>query len=233
MKQCFKNCCVVLVLLVLSACSSAPTELVVEEEEWVYEVRAINLVIRATADVNSVGGRPHSIAIGVFQMNDPNTFSGLSVTREGAIELLQKGQIDESIVSFQMINIRPGEQRKVSINRAQTAKHIGVIAGYFKLNPNTDTNIFPIPVRALKRGVIEDVLAFASLIGDEAKAIPGKLNLLVDLGRTGSKQIIALEDELLNQSAVKSNAQTNQKTGWFDSLKSDTPDSKSASGALE
>jgi hypothetical protein len=166
-------------------------------------------------------------------MNDPNTFSGLSVTREGAIELLQKGQIDESIVSFQMINIRPGEQRKVSINRAQTAKHIGIIAGYFKLNPNTDTNIFPIPVRAIKRGVIEDVLAFASLIGDEAKAIPGKLNLLVDLGRTGSKQIIALEDEILKQSAVKSNTQTKQKTGWFDSLKPDTSDAKSASDVLE
>ena len=70
----------------LSACSSTPTELTVEEEEWVYEVRAINLVIRAASDVNSVSGRPHSIAIGIFQMNDPNTFSGLAVTREGAVE---------------------------------------------------------------------------------------------------------------------------------------------------
>ena len=63
-------------LLVVNGCSSTPTELSVEEEEWVYEVRAINLVLRAAADVNSVSGRPHSIAVGVFQLNDPNTFSG-------------------------------------------------------------------------------------------------------------------------------------------------------------
>ena len=219
-------------MLALSACSSAPTELVVEEEEWIYEVRAINLVLRATADVNSVGGRPHSIAIGVFQMSDPNTFNGLSVTQEGAFELLQKGQIDESIVSYQMINIRPGEQRKVSISRAQTAKHIGVIAGYYNLNPSTDTNIFPIPVRAIKRGIVEEVLAFAALISDEAKAVPGKLNLLVDLGRTGSKQIIALEDELLKQSTVTSKSEKKEKTNWFDTLQSPTSDARPVSESL-
>ncbi len=215
------------------ACSSAPTELVVEEEEWIYEVRAINLVIKAAADVNSVSGRPHSIAIGVFQMNDPNTFSGLAVTQEGAVELLQKGQIDESIVNFQLINIRPGEQKKVSISRAQTAKHIGVIAGYFKLNPKTDIKLFPIPVRAIKRGVIEKALAFAALITDEAKAIPGKLNVFIDLGRTGSKQILALEDDLLKQSAVSSGKDKKQQTNWFGTLKSAAPDTKSVIGVVE
>lgn len=215
------------------ACSSTPTELVVEEEEWIYEVRAINLVIKAAADVNSVSGRPHSIAIGVFQMNDPNTFSGLAVTREGAVELLQKGQIDESIVNFQLINLRPGEQKKVSISRAQTAKHIGVIAGYFKLNPKTDIKLFPIPVRAIKRGVIEKALAFAALIADEAKAIPGKLNVFIDLGRTGSKQILALEDEILKQSVISSGKDKTQKTNWFGTLKSTEPDTNSVTGVLE
>lgn len=217
----------------LAACSSTPTDLVVEEQEWIYEVRAINLVLRASADVNSVGGRPHSIAIGVFQMNDPNTFSGLSVTREGATELLQKGQIDETIVNYQLINIRPGEQRKVSISRAQTAKHIGVIAGYYQLNPKTDVKIFPIPVRAIKRGIVEDALAFASLISDEAKAIPGKLNLLVDLGRAGSRQIIALEDELLKQNTVSTKTEKTKTSSWFDTLKSPTSDVKSVSDVLQ
>ena len=172
----------------LSACSSTPTELTVEEEEWVYEVRAINLVVRAASDVNSVSGRPHSIAVGIFQMNDPNTFSGLAVTREGAVELLQKGKIDDTIVNFQLLNLRPGELKKVSISRANTARYIGVISGYYKLNPQTDTKVFAIPVRAIKRGIVEKTLAFASLISDEAKAVPGKLNVFVDLGRTGQNR---------------------------------------------
>lgn len=215
------------------ACSSVPPDLVVEEEKWIYEVRAINLVIKAAADVNSVSGRPHSIAIGVFQMNDPNTFNSLKITPEGAVELLQKGQIDESIVNFQLISIRPGEQKKVSISRAQTAKHVGVIAGYFKLNPETDSKVFEIPRREIKRGVIEKALAFASLIADEAKAIPGKLNVFIDLGRTGSKQMILLDDEILKQSQPSSNKDKKQETRWFGTLRSNESDAKSITVDIE
>ncbi len=206
-------------MVLLSCASSEPTELVIEEQQWVYEIRAINLVARASADLNSVRGRPHSLALGIFQMNDPNTFRGLSVSQTGAVELLQKGQIDESIVNFEQINIRPGEQKKVSINRAQTAKYIGVIAGYFQLNPKTDVQIFPIPLRPIKRGVVEKALAFAALITDESKAIPGKLNVFVDLGRTGSKQIITIEDPLVAQQKTDADGSAStQQQNWFDSL---------------
>jgi len=205
--------------VLLASCATEPTELVIEEQEWVYEIRAINLVARASSDLNSVRGRPHSLALGIFQMNDPNTFRGLSVSQTGAVELLQKGQIDESIVNFQQITIRPGEQKKVSINRAQTAKYIGVIAGYFKLNPKTDVQIFPIPLRPIKRGMVESALAFAALITDESKAIPGKLNVFVDLGRTGSKQIISVEDPLIAQQNTDSNSTSKTQQNWFESLK--------------
>jgi type VI secretion system VasD/TssJ family lipoprotein len=205
--------------LLLSGCASEPTELVVDEEKWIYEIRAINLVAKASTDLNSVRGRPHSLALGIFQMNDPNTFRGLSVTRTGAVELMQKGQIDESIVNFEQVMIRPGEQKKVSINRAQTAKYIGVIAAYFELNPKTDVKIFPIPIRPIKRGLVEKALAAAALITDEAKAIPGKLNILVELGRTGSKQIISIEDPLVTQQQEKPEDKKESEGGWFNLLK--------------
>jgi hypothetical protein len=155
-------------------------------------------------------------------MNDPNTFRGLSVSQSGAVELMQKGQIDESIVNFQLISVRPGEQKKVSINRAQTAKYIGVIAGYFQLNPKTDVQIFPIPLRPIKRGLVERALAFAALIEDEAKAIPGKLNVFVDLGRTGSKQIISVEDPIITQQQQEAASEaTDPEQSWFGTLKDD------------
>ena len=121
MLRSFGAICLVGALMALSACSSKQTELTVEEEEWTYEVRAINLVLRAAADVNSVSGRPHSIVVGLFQMNDPNTFNGLSVTRPGAVELLQTGKIDESIVDFRLLTMSPGEQKKISVSRAESA----------------------------------------------------------------------------------------------------------------
>lgn len=204
---------------VLGSCASEPTELTIEENEWVYEIRAINLVVKASSDLNSVRGRPHSLALGIYQMNDPNTFRGLSASQTGAVELLQKGQIDESIVNFQLVNVRPGEQKKISISRAQTAKYIGVIAGYFKLNPKTDIQIFPIPLRPVKRGLVERALAFAALITDESKAIPGKLKVFVDLGRTGSKQIVSIEDPLVSGQNAQAGPSVEPDENWFNTLR--------------
>ncbi|MFT5220424.1 MAG: type VI secretion system VasD/TssJ family lipoprotein [Planctomycetota bacterium] len=208
-----------LAAFLVGGCSSTPTELSVAEEEWVYEVRALQLVIKATADVNSVSGRPHSIAVGLFQMNDPNTFSGLAVTQQGAVELLQKGKIDNTIVDFQLLTVRPGEQKNISISRAHTAKYIGIVAGYYKLNPLTDVKVFPIPMQAVERGLVEKALALVALVSDEAKAIPGKLNVFVNLGRSGAKQIISIEDELLKQQQVSSDKKQVQQEDWFKSLK--------------
>jgi type VI secretion system VasD/TssJ family lipoprotein len=186
------------VLFGLAGCSSTPTELVVAEDEWAYEIGAINMLIRSATDVNTVNGRPHSIVIGIFQMDNPNTFISLAVNQEvpdGAFELLKKGRVDDSIVSFQLIPMQPGEQKNISISRAQKAKYIGVIAGYYKLNSKTDVKIFEIPVQAVKRGSIEKTLSKIKLIRDEGKALPGKLNILVDLGRTESKEIVVLGGE--------------------------------------
>lgn len=218
-----KYFCLASLLLLVAACSSKDTELSVQEEKWTYEVRAINLVLKAEADVNSVSGRPHSIVVGLFQMSDPNTFSGLSVTREGSVELLQKGKIDETIVDFRLLTMRPGEQKKVSVSRAEAARYIGVIAGYFKLNPKTDVKIFPIPVREIKRGLVERSLAATSLISDQAKAVPGRLNIIVDLGRIGSRQIVAIEDEILRENLESTESKESQpQEGWFDTLKSES-----------
>jgi type VI secretion system VasD/TssJ family lipoprotein len=234
---CINRLCLIgLILVGLGACASAPTELVVEEQEWVYEVRAINMLIRAASDVNSVSGRPHSIALGIFQMNDPNTFSALAVDQagpEGAFELLQKGKVDDTIVNFQLISMRPGEQKKISISRAQTAKYIGVIAGYFKLNPKTDVKIFEIPVRAIKRGIVEDALAFATLISDEAKAIPDKLSIFVDLGRTGTKQIVTLGGKGGDVAKKEKKKEKAAEESWFGVLKTVGGKASQASDLVE
>jgi type VI secretion system VasD/TssJ family lipoprotein len=187
------------VLFGLAGCSSTPTELVVAEDDWVYEERAINMVIRSATDVNTVNGRPHSIVIGIFQMDDPNTFISLAVNKkvpDGAIELLKKGRVDDSIVSFQLIPMQPGEEKNTLISRAQKAKYIGVIAGYYKLNSKTDVKIFEIPIQAVKRGIVDKTLSEMKLIHDEAKALPDKFTIFIDLGRTESKEIVGFGGEL-------------------------------------
>ncbi len=201
----------------IASCVSTPPEMVVDPEDWIYEERAIHIEIKAPADLNSLNGRPHSLAMGVFQLNDPNTFNGLATTREGAVELLQKGRIDDSVANFKLINIRPGEQKKVSINRAQTAQYVGVIAGYYNLNPKKDVRMFPIPLRALKRGLIEEGLVALSMMEDEVKAVPDKLNIYTELGRTSSKQINVVA--IAEKEAKKVVKQEEKDTlSWFDKV---------------
>jgi len=202
--------------VMLIACSTAPTELSIEPDAWVYEKRAIQITVKAPADLNSVSGRPHSLALGIFQLSDPNTFSGLAETKDGAVELLQKGRIDDTVVNFTLVNVQPGEERKLSLNRAQTAQYLGVIAGYYDLNPKKDVKVFAIPLRALKRGLVEKSLVTLSLMADEAKAVPDKIKVYAELGRDSSKQII-LDSEhrvLLQQ---KDN-QSAESLDWFDKV---------------
>jgi type VI secretion system VasD/TssJ family lipoprotein len=201
-------------LVAFAGCSSTPTELTVDPDDWVYEKRAIKLSIKAPADLNSLSGRPHSLAIGVFQLSDPNTFSGLSVTTEGAVELLQKGQIDETVASFSIINIRPGEQKKVTLNRTQSAQYLGLIVGYYNLNPTNDVKVFPIPLRAQERGLVEKGLAALTLISDEAKAYPDKLNVYIELGRASTRQIT--DDKL---QATQGEDKSKSDIDWIDATR--------------
>ncbi len=202
--------------VMLLACSTAPTELSIEPDAWVYEKRAIQITVKAPADLNSVSGRPHSLALGVFQLSDPNTFSGLAETKQGAVELLQKGRIDDTVVNFTLINVQPGEEKKLSLNRAQTAQYLAVIAGYYDLNPKKDVKVFAIPLRALKRGLIEKSLVTLSLMADEAKAVPDKIKVYAELGRDSSKQIILDTDQrlLLEQK----DGQSTQSIDWFNKV---------------
>ena len=202
--------------VLLAACSSTPTELTVPPEGWAYEERAITITVKAPSDLNSVSGRPHSLALGVFQLNDPNTFTGLSVTREGAVQLMQKGRIDDTVSNFTIVNVRPGERRRVHLNRAQSAQHVGIIAGYYELNPKNDVQLFSIPIKAQKRGIVERGLAAVSLISDQADANPDTLFVYVELGRTGSKQIVSYTAE----DAVADKAESGAtQPDWMDRVK--------------
>jgi len=174
--------------LLLAGCASNPV-LTIDPEEWIYEDRAISIKIDAPPDVNVVNGRPHALSIGVFQLSDPNTFNGLSKTPAGAIELLNKGKIDETVADFRRITVQPGELRVEVFNRAQQAQHVGLIVGYYELNVNHDVEIFEIPLQATKRGIVEKLLVSLKLIANEAKALPDKLDIEVFLGRDITKQM--------------------------------------------
>ena len=184
-----------LILSFLLASCASKTILEVAPEDWTYHDRAIHIHTTAPTDLNSISGRPHTLMIGVFQLNDPNTFQGLSATREGAVKLLNEGRVDDTVAQFDRLIIQSGEEKVISIDRAQSSMYVGLISGYFGLNTELDVHIFNIPVKAAKRGAVDLVLANLGLIADEAKAIPDEMYIDIALGRKSTREINLVSQE--------------------------------------
>lgn len=183
--------------ILLTACASK-TSLEVAPEDWVFEDRAIHIHVESPSDLNSISGRPHSVALGVFQLNDPNTFLGLAETKEGALQLLNAGRIDDTVAQFTRIILQPGEEKIASLPRAQGAKYIALISGYYGLNTELDIKVFDIPIKPAKRGFVDLALSNMGLIADEAKAIPDEIFIDVAMGRKSTKRFNLFEKEELN-----------------------------------
>jgi len=183
--------------VLLSGCASK-TSLAVAPEDWVFEDRAIHIHLESPSDLNAISGRPHSVALGVFQLSDPNTFLGLAETKEGALQLLNSGRIDDTVSQFTRIIIQPGEEKIATLPRAQSAKYIAIISGYYGLNIELDVKVFDVPVKAAKRGFVDLALSNIGLIADEAKAIPDNIFIDVAMGRKSTKRFSLFEEEELN-----------------------------------
>lgn len=175
-------------LAILAGCSGTPV-LEVAPEDWKYEDRAITVQVTSPANLNAISGRPHSLVIGIFQLSDPGTFQGLTTTQEGAIQLLNQGRIDNTVASFDRLIIQPGESKTEVFPRAQGAQFVGLVVGYFGLNPELDVRIVEIPVKPARRGAVDVVLSQMGLIANEAKALPETLYLRVSLGRNGTNKV--------------------------------------------
>ena len=178
----------VILFISLSGCANKAALDVVSAEDWKYEERAIFVYSSAPTDLNVIAGRPHTLAIGIFQLSDPNTFRGLAETQQGAVELLNKGLIDDTVAQYSRVIMEPGSEKVTVLSRAQSAQYIGIISGYYGLNTQLDVKVFNIPIKAAKRGLVDITLSTIGLIADEAKALPDELYLAISLGRTGTRE---------------------------------------------
>ncbi|WP_419811108.1 type VI secretion system lipoprotein TssJ [Bacterioplanoides sp.] len=178
----------------ITGCASK-TILEVAPEDWIYEERAIHVHAAAPEDLNAISGRPHTLMVGIFQLNDPNTFQGVSATREGAVKLLNEGRVDDSIAQFDRLIIQPGEKKVIALDRAQGAMYVGLISGYFGLNTELDIHTFDIPVKEAKRGAVDIVLSGVGLIADEARAVPDDMFIRVSLGRKSTREVNVVDKE--------------------------------------
>ncbi len=219
----------------LCACAGNQ-ELTVAPEAWTFQEQALVLAVEPADALNVHNGRAHALSVGVFQMADPNPFIALGSTRDGALALLSAGKAaDASILDFRRVTLQPGEKNFITLARPELAQYVGVIFGYYDLEPATSVRLMAYPIVAKPRGIIAKSLIFLQLIADEAEAAPGRLWLRARLGPQGLqelKPIVSEEDMADFGEEAAALAAAAKESGLFDDFKNSMTD-KAAEGATE
>jgi type VI secretion system VasD/TssJ family lipoprotein len=132
------------VIAVVVSCSS-----VSRTPEYSYQKEAVTITLRADPQLNLYQGSPHTLVACTYQLRDPNAFNQLVDEKEGLPKLLECGRFDGSVAYAKRLVVQPGQELKDSLDRAEGAKYVSVVAGYYNLQKWNAVRLFQIPVGTL------------------------------------------------------------------------------------
>ncbi len=158
------------------SCASQP----LPPPQWQYEKDAIKLDLKADPKLNLEEGTPHTLLVCVYQLKDPNAFNQLAGDNDGIYKLLECNLFDASVATAKRIIVRPGQDSALVLDRAEGAKYVAAVAGYYTLQKDRMIRLFKIPVVAEKKGFIKQ----------KKNQKPGPLNIELTLG---PQQILSVE----------------------------------------
>ncbi len=182
MKPYFKVVGLLFVILFIFSCASKPP---VPPDTWPYEKDAVHFRINADAQLNFQDGMPHTLLLCVYQLRDPNVFNQLSENEQGLYKLMECGIFNASVVSSKRLIIHPGTVSTFILDRAENAKFIAVVSGYYTLHKENIIRLFEVPVVREREGL---------KITKVSK--PGMLNVELTLG---PKQIVNVKEISKNE----------------------------------
>ncbi len=124
------------------SCASAP----VEPVKWGYEKDAIELHLKADKQLNYKDKKAHALVICVYQLISPNAFDQLSGSRNGLSSLLECSVFDPAGVAVsKQIFVSPGKDMDIKLDRAEGAKYVALVAGYYAIDKDKITRLYQIP----------------------------------------------------------------------------------------
>ena len=133
--------CLVAAILSCSTVSRTP--------EYTYQREAITITLRADPRLNLYQGIPHTLVACTYQLKDPNAFNQLVDERDGLSKLLECSRFDGSVAYAKRLVVQPGQEIRDSLDRAEGAKYVSVVAGYYSLQKWNVVRLFQIPVGTL------------------------------------------------------------------------------------
>ena len=151
--------------------------------QWAYEKDAIKIQVKADPLLNLDNGKAHTLFVCVYQLKDPNGFNQLSGDQSGLYKLLECRLFDAGVATSKRLIVNPGEQTTLMMDRAENAKYLAVIAGYYGIVRDRITRLIEIPVIVEEKG----------FFSKERTQKPGFLDITLFLGPEQIEKIEGLE----------------------------------------
>lgn len=120
------NC--VFILLILTITSSCSHKLV--KPEWVHEEAAVRMHFKADSKLNLYNNKAHTLYLCFYQLQELNAFDQLTLDPAGIRRLLECRLFDDSVVSASSKVIHAGEDITLTLDRAERARYLSLVAGY-------------------------------------------------------------------------------------------------------
>lgn len=141
---------IVCLLLLSGACAHKPDP----EPSWGFGPKGIKISYKAVKLLNAFDDKPHALLMVVYQLSEANQFKKLAQYEDGLRQLLEAKGTDPSFMATRKEYIEPGKQATLVMDRAEKARWVGIVAGYYNLEPDKVTALFEIPHTVETKGLI-------------------------------------------------------------------------------
>src|SRR5690606_34399096 len=127
----------------------------------------------AGPDINAYFNQPHTLILGVLQLEDSKPFLQLLNDPRTLTAMLASGKPNSDILQMDRYVVSPGKRDILDIDRVQDARFVGIVAGYYNFDPSGAARLFRIPLNIRTEGTISTTHS----------ATPANLALRLQLGR--------------------------------------------------
>ena len=144
-KKAVQVACVAAVAVVLASCGGAS-----KPPEWTYEKASITVRMKGDNKLNLYQNKSHTLLVCMYQLRDPNSFNQMLETNDDMSKLLECGRYDGSVTIAKRFVMQPGQEVTEVLDRADGARYIGFIAGYYNLKKDKVSRLYSVPLSGSK-----------------------------------------------------------------------------------
>jgi len=143
----FLMLCIMLCFLCSCASSLSPPN-------WEYQREAIDIHLKSDPQLNLQDGVPHTLLVCVYQLQNPIPFDRLASDTAGLYRLLECELFDPAVATSNRLFVHPGQDQHRAFDRAEGARHVAVVAGYYTIEKERIVKLIDIPVAIERSGFL-------------------------------------------------------------------------------